>query len=158
MRIEKAMSLNQQLRSLKEELEKKFNDRRLEESYRTAVRCQVSYSNYLISRLSYALEKNVLEWLLMNGYEPPEFVKIMTADFDYGNEIGAAISVDAILAKETLPLNFRLLLALVRKNEQLSSQVDELAINLQLARKQTFFEHIKEKFFPHADRDDDDDD
>lgn len=125
------------IEEVKKQVEDRLTERSLKERYRKAMRFMYPYTEVMISRISHSLETDIIDWLLRNGYKPDDensFLEIVSAEFDYGNMGGIATSVDAILEENPLPVNARILLALLAKNKELRSEIRLLELHQRILR------------------------
>lgn len=132
--------LNDELERIKSDIGKRLNSRALNETYRTAVRLRnQEYNDKIIEDLSKRLRINLLSLLLRNGYKPesPEgFLEILTREFDFGNEIGIAVSAKVIKEENPVPQKFMVLLELIRKNKLLIDEAKELRWKINIMHPQ----------------------
>lgn len=116
-----------ELEKIKTEIEKRLNSRTVSEQYRHGIRfTSKKFNEKLYSDISEALEMRIVFWLIENGYQPADdgsFLEVMADTFDFGNVNGIAVKVEAIIADDTLPINARILFALLKKNRQLRFEI-----------------------------------
>lgn len=111
---------------LQKEVSERLYSRKVRDNYRHAMRTRSMFAKELVQHISRTLNYDVMSWLMLNGYKPDDddsFLEVMTVDFDFGNEVGIAVSVQAVMEDDTKPANLRMILCLLRETKRLGAEI-----------------------------------
>lgn len=168
IKMEMKNSALKELHELQMQIQKRLDERSIEETYRHAFRLGSQFDNEVIEKVSDALRFDTVAWLIKNGYELADVPKLFTQSFDYGCSLGVAIKIDAIKEQHEFPIAVRMLLMLLQSNKQLADELEaRCQINANLDRRLAKFERpsFSERFRrlfgkarPEPEPEDDDDD